>query len=363
MKSSQYLFLNGIRGWASFIVLLGHLAVGLFAFTIPAYGNLKLLTDGSFAILVFFVLSGFVLSNSHLETKDKVLLSFISRYFRLFFPIAITSGIAYILLKEGLMFNHQVGSQIEAMTGIVGHKEWVGNFYSFTPNILGYLKFIFYDVFFNYHGSLSYNPPLWTISRELIGSYLIYLYIFFFHHQKKSYLRSSLLALALLFIKNTIGCFMLGYIAARIFNDYLWIKKRYVIINYLSVLTLIVSLYIINYARPDNGGIVGVLAFIIILSIGFSDILRKIFESKISLFLGQISFKLYLIHMPIICSLTSYFYLNTYITSTNKTITANVIILATILICIFSVWLLMPFERLAIEYSKKIAKKLLNIID
>jgi len=67
--------------------------------------------------------------------------------------------------------------------------------------------------------------------------------------------------------------------------------------------------------------------------------------------------------MPIICSLTSYFYLNTYITSTNKTITANVIILATILICIFSAWLLMPFERLAIEYSKKIAKKLLNIID
>ena len=45
MKSSQYLFLNGIRGWASFIVLLGHLAVGLFAFTIPAYGNLKLLIN------------------------------------------------------------------------------------------------------------------------------------------------------------------------------------------------------------------------------------------------------------------------------------------------------------------------------
>jgi len=160
MKSSQYLFLNGIRGWASFIVLLGHLAVGLFAFTIPAYGNLKLLTDGSFAILVFFVLSGLVLSNSHLETKEKILLSCISRYFRLFFPIAITSGIAYILLKEGLMFNHEVGSKIEAMTGLVGHKEWVGNFYSFTPNILGYLKFIFYDVFFNYHGLLSYNPPL-----------------------------------------------------------------------------------------------------------------------------------------------------------------------------------------------------------
>jgi hypothetical protein len=37
--------------------------------------------------------------------------------------------------------------------------------------------------------------------------------------------------------------------------------------------------------------------------------------------------------------------------------------LATILICIFSAFLLMPFEKLAIEYSKKIAKKILNVLD
>jgi len=362
MKSNKYLFLDGVRGWASFIVLLGHLTAGLFAFSIPAYANLKLLSDGSFAVLVFFVLSGLVLSSSHLETKEKVLLSVISRYFRLVFPILITSGIAYILLKEGFMLNHEVGSYIEATTGLVKHKEWIGNFYSFIPDFLSYLKFAFYDVFFQYQGSLSYNPPLWTMSRELIGSYLIYIYIYFFHHSKKSYLRSSCIGLALLLIKNTIGCFMLGYIAARIFNDYLWVKK-YMVVNYLSVLVFAISLFIMNYARPDNGAIVGILAFIIILSIGFSDSLRKIFESKISSFLGQISFKLYLIHIPIICSLTSYFYLHTFIPAINKIVAANVIILATILICIFSAFLLIPFEKLAIEYSKKIAKKILNVLN
>lgn len=60
----RYPSLDGLRGLAAFIVVMHHCAATYFGMPFPnwiRYTPLRLLTDGRAAVLVFFVLSGFVL--------------------------------------------------------------------------------------------------------------------------------------------------------------------------------------------------------------------------------------------------------------------------------------------------------------
>ena len=91
-SSSRVTFLDGVRGWASLVVLIGHLSYVAILSTpilefnkdrllidIASYDILgflsfvlvRFLTDGHLAVLVFFVLSGYALSISHLNFKKK----------------------------------------------------------------------------------------------------------------------------------------------------------------------------------------------------------------------------------------------------------------------------------------------------
>ena len=60
----RYASLDGLRGLAAFIVVIHHCVATYFGMPFPnwiRYSPLRLLTDGRAAVLVFFVLSGFVL--------------------------------------------------------------------------------------------------------------------------------------------------------------------------------------------------------------------------------------------------------------------------------------------------------------
>ena len=91
-KSLRVNFLDGIRGWASLVVLIGHLMYVAILTTpilefnkerlltdISSYDFLgflsffivRFLTDGHLAVLTFFVLSGYALSLSHLNFKKR----------------------------------------------------------------------------------------------------------------------------------------------------------------------------------------------------------------------------------------------------------------------------------------------------
>ena len=90
-------FLDGVRGLAALIVVIHHYILAFF----PAmfFGNskinhfageheystspLQLFYNGSFAVCIFFVLSGFVLSIKYLQTQDNKLLGeyALKRYF------------------------------------------------------------------------------------------------------------------------------------------------------------------------------------------------------------------------------------------------------------------------------------------
>jgi peptidoglycan/LPS O-acetylase OafA/YrhL len=97
---------------------------------------------------------------------------------------------------------------------------------------------------------------------------------------------------------------------------------------------------------------VNLIAALIVFLVIISPILQKILSSKVSVFLGKISFPLYVIHMTIICSLTSFLITKKYDPNNTKLIVLYFII--TVAVSIIGACILYPVEKFAIIFSGKI---------
>ena len=102
--------IDGIRGWAAFSVMCVHI-VGQFNDIVPGLQNAatRILLNGDFDVIVFFVLSGDALSASYWRTgrqRDVVQLG-VKRYSRLTIPILASCLLMYALIELGLAFTHK----------------------------------------------------------------------------------------------------------------------------------------------------------------------------------------------------------------------------------------------------------------
>ena len=169
-----------------------------------------MLNDGRLAIYLFFVLSGFVLSTRYLSSNnlEQIRATALGRYIRLTIPIAAASLLSLVLLECGAMLNQQAGS-------IVARPDWLGSFYAFSPSLLSYLKFSFYDVYFTYESSKSYDVVLWTMPIELAGSFLIFAIVAVFGVSLRLRMLSCAVAILLCWqINQPYLTFFYGYLIA-----------------------------------------------------------------------------------------------------------------------------------------------------
>jgi len=330
-------FLDGVRGLAALMVLLEHVVKDFLAKVTPEkYDSILLvfITDGHFAVAIFFVLSGYVLSLSQVGSPKNLIYLFISRYFRLAIPILVTCTITYLLLIAELIFI-------------------AGPFYQFHPTIQGLLQFSLFDVFVHYDDLISYSPVLWTMSIELMGSYLLYLLIALFRRDTIYYLALPLvIATSLLFFKPFIACFIFGYLIFELNLRYS--SDNSVLISRLGVVSFLSVVITVSFVQGLENWIKCLLAFVLILSVCYSSMLKKVFTNPALLFLGKISFILYLIQFSVICSLSAYIAIqfrdNNFVNLTST----NLNLLATVVVSIVCAFLLNPLDRYSIWISKRI---------
>ena len=107
-------YLDGLRGVAAINVLIMHFFIVLapaliYTSRMPArMGNfeqyftatpLGLIGAGNFSVCIFFVLSGYVLTQKYFKTKDKniILSSALRRYIRLFIPVLAVIIFSFLL--------------------------------------------------------------------------------------------------------------------------------------------------------------------------------------------------------------------------------------------------------------------------
>ena len=221
------------------------------------------------------------------------------------------------------------------------------------------LEFSSFDVFFSYNPATTYNSSLWTMPAEILGSFLIYIFLGVFRASGKVYWHIALaLALALLFIDPALSCFVFGYLIAELNLRASRIKGGK--IEMISI-SIFISIGILIAAQPSMSYTVGsLLAVLLVLSVSCSTLLKNFFSNSISSFLGKISFPLYLIQIPVICSLSSWLFLKLPGWGINGLLASNINLLVTVAVSIACAYSLLPVERFSIRYSKLIGKLILG---
>lgn len=308
-------YLDGLRGVAACVVFFSHLWLALAAQIHP-------LLNANAAVCVFFVLSSYVLCDLAQRSSLSFPAQCVRRYLRLAIPTLLTSSIAWALLAVGL-YKNQAAAEIT-------HSPWLGYFYRFDPSFVSLVKESIYGVFLN--GTSAYNPVLWTMRPELIGS----AYIFIINVAiPNRYLRAiSYDVMAWWYFSDYIPAFAAGALLYEFHADISkWLSSLKRIAKPLMALIFVIGVILCLATAPGGSNadvwfkwlpmragspdemqrnglgemhwhIVG--AIFLVCAVLHLRFLKNILGSPIGGFLGRISFVLYLIHFPIICSFTAW---------------------------------------------------------
>ena len=174
-------YLDGLRGWAALAVALSHGVLALdFAFLSGAGADSRIwwdvrlsagpfaffATDGNFAVCIFFLLSGFVLSASYARSRLGWLALALRRYVRLGIPI-----IAGVLFSWATISLNLASPDAAAR---VTHSTWLTWQVVPFPSLHGMLASLFRLMFmFQKNRGDVYDSSLWTMPIELSASLLI----------------------------------------------------------------------------------------------------------------------------------------------------------------------------------------------
>ncbi|WP_292374455.1 acyltransferase family protein [Methanosarcina sp. UBA411] len=357
-------YLDGLRGIAAINVMIMH----FFILLVPAiiysdrmpshFGGLEqlfsstplgLIGAGNFSVCIFFVLSGYVLTYKYFRTKDKkiIISGAVRRYIRLFVPVFAAIILAFLLASTGV-FHYYIETVM-----ISGNNNYA-NYWTFTPDIVDAVKQAVWGSFFA--GEDTYNPVLWTMTIEFYGSMLVFAMALLFGVQRTRW--TFYLAAAVLFFNSYYFAFVIGMVLADTFNSKTSMFKtdNKIILSILLISGLFLGSYPVGTVTNDslygflNNGLfqtpkltyhilgAGMIMYVLLNSRW----LQNIFSSSVLVFLGKISYSLYLIHFLVISSFTCALFLFLHSVFSYGT--------AVFISCFLSLLLIIPLSYLFYKY-------------
>ncbi|WP_460223853.1 acyltransferase family protein [Bacillus cereus] len=371
-------YLDGIRGVAALIVVFSHIAQIFYISLITGIENTKhmpdgienmirstplnLIYNGNFSVFIFFVLSGYVLSMKFISTKNAshLLNSGLQRYPRLAIPVLFSILLVYSIYST--IDFHYTSIQSITMSDLV--YEMVNNFSLQTAFTHG-----LFEVFWT--GESQYNPVLWTIRSELFGSLLLFILLYVLHFFKNIWIRALGYFLAIYFglTHNELPyvSFFIGSLICDFHLNYKVQLEKY--LKYASYLLITVGLYFGSY---PYGGVENTIyrflyfqsdiklfwfyhmvgAALVLVGVLYCKPVQQFFSYTCFVFLGKISFALYLIHFPILLSLTSWLFMSFigHVSYNGSVFYATLITLPILLIASYLFYLL--FDKSTIRFLK-----------
>jgi len=321
-SSERFVELDGLRGICAVIVLFWHLLLTFpGAWSVLENGRvpdgwsdpmawilgtpLSVTVFGSAAVLVFFVLSGFVLTLSF-EKVDRLRYApfIIKRVVRIWAPFAVA-----ILIS--------VGGAALLRTTVVPASDWLRD-WSWTEPLS--VRVLVHHLGMT-GGAISYNNPMWSLVHELRVSVVFPLIVL-------AALRAPLATVA------AAGLLSLGAVALMT-NDQRWsVESLLSTLSYVYLFAAGAALYrVLPKLRaglqrlPDAGALaiwaaiigglwfcfwldhtridkwnafpIGVLSIAVVAMTLRGDLVSRTLSTPVAKFLGRISYSLYLIHLPV----------------------------------------------------------------
>lgn len=364
---------ESLRGLACVAVVLSHL-LGTFypqlhsfyESTLPKFKFAEFIYNSPFAfwysgngaVFVFFVLSGYVLTLSSLRSSDPLKrfnISIVKRYPRLAIPALLSCMLMYAALHVDV----DVSRTAEAIQKI--KLENISFFDAIYNGAIG--------AFFTGDDS-SYNRALWTMRIELAGSFIVYLACLF---QSKPIVK-NLFIIAIVIVSTKIpSMIMLGFFCFIIGHYFYFFNKK--LPELLTIVIFVFGLYLCgahngsaSYTLFENifGKRTEILlnfsgGALIVFSVLNSRIIDRLLDKKPLVYLGKISFAIYLIHFTIIyivCVPAFNLLVNNNLSFFAASMIASTITLVVIFLCstIYSKYV----DDLSINISNKIARVLVK---
>jgi peptidoglycan/LPS O-acetylase OafA/YrhL len=325
--------LDGLRGVAALVVVLWHFAfaflparIGIVPDFDPAAGLVGspafALIDGPGAVMLFFVLSGYVLPLGYFRSgrAETVLIAVAKRWFRLIGLTVTAAVVSYLLFRFGLYHYREAAS--------ITQSNWLRGFGG--GDIGGQLQPSLADavlegaVFAFVRNADIYDPVLWTMRDELFGS-LLTLGLGLLIWRRRTPVAAGVLVIAAAAtqpVDPRLGAFVCGLALS-------WANARGMlsIPRWAAPACLIAGVILFGYLEPrglyapfgvlqDHSSwrydriwlhtIGGVLLIIGLLG---SDRAGRLLASTSGRLLGRLSFPVYLFHFPLLCSLSCWLFL------------------------------------------------------
>lgn len=386
-SSGKLGYLESIRGLAALAVVFAHiLAVYLPGVMLPGISGatnkllgelffglpLGFLVSGHFAVVLFFVLSGFVLTFKFFKSNNQQDLhkQAAKRFLRLGIPIFVIVLIAYFMLAGGLMGN------TAKVVELTGSPEAARNF-NFTTNLGDAFHAATVGVIAE--NDVKLNPVLWTMPIEFFGSFIVFgLAAFVVKVRRRWFVYAGAI---LLLGDSYYTCFILGMMLADIvqntnFIDF--VKEKVNKFYYVAVAAIV--WVVACFPSPSSGldntiyetlvtpgvdisyiyRISQFFGALLLLTLVLCSVrLQKLLNGRALVFLGGISFAVYLLHYLILYSAghTTYVISRTMFSSGLSTVIAGVVTL-TITLVAAVIWK-RYIDDMSVSVSRKVANALL----
>jgi peptidoglycan/LPS O-acetylase OafA/YrhL len=337
-------FIDGLRGILALIVFFHHFILMFFpayyygcntpiegfsvvpsVYKTIAYSPLNLLINGNFAVIFFFVLSGYVLSVKYFQqfNASSLAADIFKRYFRLAIPIFGSCLLVYLAHRLSLF--HQMFVPVSGMNG-----SWLPNLFKQDFSPWHVFTFSFFDAVFL--GKTPYNSVLWTMVFEFFGAVLVYVLLFINQFNKRPMVVITFFAV-LAFCVGGIYLlpFCLGLLLAYLQEKKLLagktISRRIVFLllvltgvylaSYPSAPYEVIGLHMHKWIRIDHFPAAALyqslgcaLLFFVALN---SRVCQRILSFRPFLFIGKLSFSVYLTHLLVLCTFSAWMFEKLYL--------------------------------------------------
>ncbi|HEX4298285.1 MAG TPA: acyltransferase [Devosia sp.] len=353
--------LDGLRGWAALSVVVFHLSWETFGALFPIYRSFPaaLLGNGNFAVALFLMVSGYVLTvrGWHEPDKTAVRRSIVKRYFRLTIPIFVAVMLFYAVLKLGWAL-------WPAASQIVHRPDWLSGFGNFHTSLLSAAWFGLVGLYVTTR-TFQYGPFLWTMTAELWGSYLVLALCLFEMPRRWSYGPLAILTVLGLLLPlepffPMAACYPAGALVALMSRDGLIASGLPSRTESRVATAMAVAAYVAGSLAdksPSEVIAMTLLAMVLFVAAMRSGPVSAFLSLPLSQWLGRISFPLYLVQILIIMTISSGLILLAQDAGLLTARTALGIVAVSLAACLAAAQLFMPVERLALSVAARIGRR------
>jgi peptidoglycan/LPS O-acetylase OafA/YrhL len=396
-QSRRVTWLDGLRGLAAFQVVLLHYATAF----LPGLGTLSVsavhypwektfirsplffILDGYSAVYIFFILSGAALTYSYEIHPLRFGTNFIRRVVRLGLPMAGSLIFAALLIWAMPDFHVLAGSATRSqwLHDISPREVTIQNLIyqiALDGMLAGYFEISFLPAVLRkwldltrLYGSL--NVLLWTLHVEFVGSILILVLVACRSRFGRLAYALALSVSAALLVSTPLVMFLIGHRIARFIQN----PPHRLLTSMVGAVFLIagvsfssgkdwvwVSAIFATLPSAPSGppsssfhlqSMLG--AVLVFLGACFLRPAQRIFEGRLFQFLGRISFALYLVHFPILFTVSCGVFLATrdLLSYGASILLASLVgIFSSVLIAIHFEWLI---DRPALQVSRKLGRQ------